>query len=271
MVCPLSITISLVDAIMFFFMAPSRYKQWVSLSKHVSPELVGMLQPDCGIIYSVPQFESAASTTQSRRAAAEVEKIEGPSTSQDKAESVQSLPQLISVESTKIKYSEIPRKKFPPGATPAEISKYSLDSSYALNVVLTRFNKDFEKLLGEIQFAFVCFLIGQDFDSFEQWKKLVHLVCTSGDSVKMYPQSYLSLISILHFQIREIPSDFFVDIVTSNNFLTTTLYELFQNIDCENVDSKLQKKSKDFQKHLTDKFKWDFSCEPEEYAPVIVE
>ena len=238
-----------------------------------------LLQPDCGTIYSAPHFESTASNTQSRQAAAaEARKVntsgknETPNTNQkSKPGASQSLPELISVESTKIKYSKVPKKKFPSGATPAEISKYNLDSSYALNVLLTRFDKDFDKLLGEIQFAFLCFLIGQDFDSFEQWKILVHLVCTSGEAVELYPQSYLSLISVLHFQIREIPSDFFVDIVTSNNFLTSTLYELFQNIANENVDKNLQKKSKDFEKHLTEKFKWDFSCEPEEYAPVIVE
>ncbi|GFS07362.1 protein AAR2 homolog [Elysia marginata] len=255
-----------------------KYKQWISLSKHISPELVDLLQPDCKTIYSVPQFESAASTTQSRRAAAQARATQTSKdnqtshTSQDDETKIsQSLPELVSVESSKIKYSEIPKKKYPPGATPSEISKYNMDSSYALDVLLERFNKDFDKLLGEIQFAFLCFLIGQDFDSFEQWKKLVHLVCTSGEALKLYSEAYLSFISVLHFQIKEVPSDFFVDIVTSDNFLTSTLYELFQNIASQNVDKKLQKKSKDFEKHLTEKFKWDFSAEPDEYAPVVVE
>ncbi|RUS85741.1 hypothetical protein EGW08_006535 [Elysia chlorotica] len=245
-----------------------KYKQWISLSKHISAELVNLLQPESGIIYSVPQFESASSTTQSRQAAVEAKQVENKDS---KPKVSQSLPKLITVESSKIKYSDVPKKKFPPGATPAEISKYNLDSSYALDVLLTRYNKDFDKLLGEIQFAFLCFLIGQDFDSFEQWKKLVHLVCTSSEAIKVYSESYLALISVLHFQIREIPSDFFVDIVTCNNFLTSTLYELFQNIAGENANKKLQKKSKDFEKHLTEKFKWDFSSEPDEYAPVIVD
>lgn len=252
-----------------------KYKQWISLSQHISQEVVDMLQPECKTIYSVPQFESAGSTTQSRR-------LQGASKVADanqtfgslrceNSEISQSLPQLISVESSKIKYSDLPKKKYPLGATPAEISKYNLDSSYALDILLARFNKNFKHLLGEIQFSFLCFLIGQDFDSFEQWKKLVHLVCTCGEAINLYSESYITFISVLHFQIREIPSDFFVDIVTSNNFLTSTLYELFQNIANQNVDKKLQKKSKDFEKHLTEKFKWDFSSEPDEYAPIIVE
>ncbi|GFO14759.1 protein aar2 homolog [Plakobranchus ocellatus] len=249
-----------------------KYKQWISLTKHISADLVVMLQPDCGSIYSVPQFESISSTTQSRQAAAEEAAATVGGISQDTfSQASKTLPELTSVEGTKIKYSEVPNKRYPAGATPSEITKYNMDSSYVLDLLLSRFDKDFEKLLGEIQFAFVCFLVGQNYDSFEQWKKLVHLVCTGSEAVAKHPEAYLSFISVLHFQIREIPSDFFVDIVTSNNFLTATLYELFQNIANESVDTKLQKKSKDFRKHLTDKFKWDFSSEPDEYAPVVVE
>lgn len=34
---------------------------------------------------------------------------------------------------------------------------------------------------------------------------------------------YLGLIAVLYHQLGEIPPDFFVDIVSQNNFLTTTL------------------------------------------------
>lgn len=35
--------------------------------------------------------------------------------------------------------------------------------------------------------------------------------------------SALFRLGVLHFQVQEIPKDFFVDIVSTNNFLTTTL------------------------------------------------
>lgn len=252
------------------FIVLLRYKQWVSLTSHINQDVLNLLQPDGSIIYSVAQFESEASTTQSRRAAA-VEEQDMDSESASKSKKPK-LPKLKNVAGTKIKYTRIPKKKYPDGATPAEISKYSLDSSYTLDLVLSeRFHKDINIFLGEVQYAFVCFLIGQNYDSFEQWKKLVHLLCTSGDAITQYPEAFLSVISILHFQIREIPSDFFVDIVTSNNFLTATLHELFQNLLGDQVDPKLRKKGLSFQKHLTDKFKWDFTSEPDDFAPVIVD
>lgn len=243
----------------------------MSLTNHITKDTLNLLQPDCGVIYSVDQFESEASTTQSRCAAAAEEEMVMDSDSPTKYKKPR-LPKLKSVSGTRIKYTSIPKKKYPDGATPAEISKYSMDSSYTLDMVLSeRFDKDIYKLLGEVQFAFVCFLIGQNYDSFEQWKKLVHLLCTSGEAVTQYSDAYLSFITVLHFQVREIPSEFFVDIVTSNNFLVSTLHELFQNLLEESVDGKLKKKGLSFQKHLTDKFKWDFTSEPDDYAPVVVD
>lgn len=41
----------------------------------------------------------------------------------------------------------------------------------------------------------------------------------------------MALISVLHFQLKECPEDFFVDIVSRDNFLTTTLSRMFGNIN----------------------------------------
>ena len=78
------------------------------------------------------------------------------------------------------------------------------------------------------------------------------------------------------FQIREVPEDFFVDIVSSNNFLVALLTSLFTLIrDNSDVDSKLKTRIEQFKKSLTLKFQWDFSEidereEPDEDKPVIV-
>jgi len=76
----------------------------------------------------------------------------------------------------------------------------------------------------------------------------------------------------LHFQVLEIPKDFFVDIVSANNFLTTTLQVFFSNVESSTtVDKKLVEKALRFRQHLTKRFNWDFESEPEEFAPVVVE
>ena len=147
-----------------------------------------------------------------------------------------------------------------------------MDSTYLLTTLLnTQYSKDKSGILGEIQFAFICFLIGQVYDAFDQWKKLVHLMCTCEEALNTHSDLYMKFISVLHFQVHEIPEDFFVDIVSSNNFLTTTLQEFFSNLQCGNGSRVLQQRGKKFQEHLSKKFKWDFTTEPEDYAPVIVD
>ncbi|KAK7482501.1 hypothetical protein BaRGS_00026212 [Batillaria attramentaria] len=260
------------------FLAPypyESYKKWVSLTNHVTPEAVADLQPSCGSICSMAQFVSEASTSQSRKRDAEVEAMEDDSTKQAKDKNTNSLdaklPKMKTVKGTKIRYSKIPKQKYPDGASPAVITKFSMDSSYQLETVLEKYQQNPSGILGEIQFAFICFLVGQNYDSFEHWKRLVHLLCSSDEALLTRKQLFLDFISVLHFQIREIPEDFFVDIVSQNNFLTVTLQEFFSNLESQEVDATLRSRGLKFRQHLTEKFNWDFTSEPDDYAPVVVE
>lgn len=81
----------------------------------------------------------------------------------------------------------------------------------------------FSTSAGELQFAFVCFLIGNVYDGFEHWKRLLALLCRSEEAMRKRKELYLGLIAVLYHQLGEIPPDFFVDIVSQNNFLTSTL------------------------------------------------
>ena len=187
------------------------------------------------------------------------------------ASSKQQLPKLDTIPGTEIRFSKIPRH-YPEGATPSEITKYSMDSTFALQTMIDiSYRKKENSLLGEIQFSFICFLVGQVYDAFDQWKKLVHLMCSSVEALNSFTDLYMNFISVLHFQVQEIPEDFFVDIVSTNNFLTSTLQEFFSNLEDGNGDSRLKQRGLKFRDHLTRKFKWDFTTEPDEYAPVIVE
>lgn len=78
-------------------------------------------------------------------------------------------------------------------------------------------------LLGELQFAFVCFLLGNVYEGFEHWKSLLTLLCRSEETMRKRKELYLGLIAVLYHQLGEVPPDFFVDIVSQNNFLTSTL------------------------------------------------
>lgn len=269
------------------------YKKWVSLSNFITPELLDKLQPQSKRICSVTDLVSEVSNTQSRK----LRKTSGSTkTSEDQDETKVSkekdlqdnkeenaeptslkdaesrLPDMKVREESKIQFSKIPRQKYPPGCSPAEMTKYSIDSSYALESILcSNYKENESKILGEIQFAFICFLIGQVLDAFEQWKNLVHVMCTSEEALQNHASLFLNFISVIHYHIQETPEDFFVDILSANNFLTSTLQEFFSNLENMSSDSDLKKRGLKFRDYLTQKFKWDFTSEPDDYAPTVVD
>ncbi len=270
------------------------YKHWVSLTSHMDPDIVEALQPTKLKICSATQLESNFSTTQSRAAAkaaaaASMADSDAPRTSDGSTSEMHSsgktaetakaqseddlLPEMKQVSGTEIRFTSIPKRSYPDGASPAEITKYSMDHSYVLNTILSTKHSGGElALLGELQFAFVCFLLGQVYDGFEQWKQLVRLLCFCDEALVQHTQLFSNFINVMHYHIREIPEDFFVDIVTRDNFLVSCLHTFFENLlNSDMVDRDLKTKGDSFLKNLEKKFQWDFSGVLEDEAPVVVE
>ena len=242
------------------------------------PELVERIQPVNKRITSVAELESTPSNTQSRKEAREAKAAttmdcdnESVADSETDPEDPR-LPAMKEISESKMRFTQIPKKKHPEGASPCEMSKYNMDHSYVLERLLaSEYKANHLDILGEIQMAFTCFLLGQVYDGFEQWKRLVHLLCSCEEAIRTNQDIYNQFISILHYQIREIPEDFFVDIVTRNNFLVSALRNFFANIQESGAERTLKEKGLKFKVNLEKKFKWDFSCDDEEDEPVIVE
>ncbi|KAM4563631.1 protein AAR2 homolog [Odontesthes bonariensis] len=244
-------------------------RKWVSLTDHLSEELAINLQPLTGRICAfcdvIPELEF-------RHTKDRAEQPRNDTACQSMKEGLNRLPKMKVREGTELRFSDIPEKPYPPGATPAEITRCSMDLSYALETVLEKNHKQQPlNLLGELQFAFVCFLLGNVYDCFEHWKSLLALLCRSEEAMRKRKELYLGLITMLYHQLGEIPPDFFVDIVSQNNFLTTTLQDFFQFATGPGVDGTLRKRAEKFKAHLTKKFRWDFDADLDDCAPVLVE
>lgn len=54
-------------------------------------------------------------------------------------------------------------------------------------------------ILGEIQFAFVSFLVGESFEGFTQWKLLVLLICGCDQAVESHADFYASFMGLCTF------------------------------------------------------------------------
>jgi len=221
-----------------------QWKKWVSLSNRVKEESLSRLQPKTGTVCAVTQVASG-----------ERSDIENAETDPE----------------ARINYSSISRDRHPAGCSAKEITEHAMDSSYRLELLLSE-HTPVEEVLVELQFSFLCFLVGQNYDSFEHWKHLVALLCTCVKAMTKYPNLFISFMADLHFQMQEVPEDFFVDIISQNNFLVASLSDLFANVrEHEDMSPQLRQKAISFENHLTKKFGWDFSQEEDEYAPVVVE
>ncbi|CAB3404407.1 unnamed protein product [Caenorhabditis bovis] len=165
------------------------------------------------------------------------------------------LPIMKIREGYEIRFQEIPQLR-------VDVNRIGIEHSDRLQRLIRAFNGDWKQILAEMQIAFVCFLMGQVFEGFEQWKRIIHLLCCCPNSFGKYDELFLSYVRVLFFQLKECPTDFFVDIVSKDNFLTTTLSMLFANIrDSVHASENLKKKSQQFKAYLTKQFKWDFECE----------
>eukprot|EP01116_Phalansterium_solitarium_P010923 TRINITY_DN26519_c0_g1_i1.p1 TRINITY_DN26519_c0_g1~~TRINITY_DN26519_c0_g1_i1.p1 ORF type:complete len:307 (+),score=74.75 TRINITY_DN26519_c0_g1_i1:126-1046(+) len=118
----------------------------------------------------------------------------------------------------------------PKGLTPQEVTRFHLDKSSLIDRVSERYKGDARGLLGELQFAFVCFVMGQSFDAFEQWKQLVRCFTGCDDKLETQPDLFVDFMGVLQAQLENAPEDFFDDLVTENNFLGSLLQDFFSTL-----------------------------------------
>ena len=112
-----------------------------------------------------------------------------------------------------IDFTPLPKQKYPDGASASEVSRHCLDSSYQLEVFLSNM-ENIEDVLVQLQLAFLLFLIGQDYESFSQWKLITDMLCGCMEATLKYPQLFLNFITDLHFQ---------VSLETQTEYLNTVL------------------------------------------------
>ncbi|XP_063816385.1 protein AAR2 homolog [Pseudophryne corroboree] len=256
------------------FLGPYPYESlrcWVSLSSHITKEAILKLQPTCGTICSFPEVLPIEVMTHTEdRVKHNLPRYD--TVCQNYKEGLSRLPQMKQKEGTEIRFSQLPEKMYPENATPAEVTQHSMDLSYALGQIIeTHYPGKPIELLAELQFSFVCFLFGNVYEGFEQWKNLLNLLCRAESFSLQHPALYSEVISVLYYQLAQVPTDFFIDIVSQNNYLTSTLQVLFSFLCSPTSDKALRKKAVRFRAHLTKTFQWDFEEDPLDCAPLVVQ
>lgn len=248
------------------------WKRWNELVNKIDHSLVERCRPVCGFVHSALELEPCSDALRPRGGdLRQRKKRETRLTDEEKEE--QLLPDLKPKPGTELRLTQLPKKHYPDGATPTEITKHSLDSSYVLDIVLDKLEQPIQ-IIGELQLTFICLLVGQNLDAFEHWKKLIALICGAESAIPSRRYIYYEFLKAVEVQLSHIPEDILWDIVTSDNFVYQHLRKLFANIECNcNIDGRLKTYAVRVRNRLTKKFAWDFSdlqADNEDEAPVVV-
>ncbi|KAF8792634.1 Protein AAR2 like protein [Argiope bruennichi] len=217
-------------------------KQWTRLTCNISDSLVNRLQPECGSVSSVTEFVPQNFPIE--------ESAEPDSTTERRFRTLEEkyLPNMKQVPGTEIRFTEIPKNNFiiiiydNPDGVPAQKNYVKKHGFNFLGGRKTVEIPNKEDPPGRIQ-----------------------------RGLQKHEDLMKTFLTILHYQLKEIPSDFFVDITSSNNFLVNTLQVFFENVKESNTSEQFKKFVDNFRKNLTKTLKWDFETIPDDELPVVVE
>lgn len=74
----------------------------------------------------------------------------------------------------------IPEKSHDISKKGSDLTKSAIDKSELLEkLILIEYKTEATAILGELQISFILFLIGENLDAFEQFKKIVTILCCS--------------------------------------------------------------------------------------------
>ena len=93
----------------------------------------------------------------------------------------------------------------------------SLDKSKLLEKIFTKFKKS-EEFLGEFQYCFILFLVGEVYEALKQWKNIFILISSSEDLIKNNDKFFCNFIEVIYNQLRLFPDDLMHDVILDNNF-----------------------------------------------------
>lgn len=227
------------------------YSRWQKLSNFITPELLDRLQPIGGTIDS-----SSMPLTEKEK------KLIGDYYKDDENNNLR-----------KNYYVHIP--KHLTDSDPKKILQLNFDKSFLFEkIIKEEFKGDTKMFIGEMQYAFICFLLGQSYESFYHWKEILNLVLNCEESLKKENRKefFLSFLDCLKNQLKEISGNFFNDIIAEYNFLHYLLSSFFEIADDPDIPHEIESKCKDLKKFAEKRFKVNFSMnEFDEYAPTIVD
>eukprot|EP00927_Polykrikos_kofoidii_P044396 TRINITY_DN38373_c0_g1_i1.p1 TRINITY_DN38373_c0_g1~~TRINITY_DN38373_c0_g1_i1.p1 ORF type:complete len:409 (-),score=86.53 TRINITY_DN38373_c0_g1_i1:87-1313(-) len=152
-------------------------------------------------------------------------------------------------------FSTVPRPRKILGATPEDTTRLHMDQSGQLETLIAKeYEGDALAILGELQIAYVSFLLGQNCDGFDQWRSLLLLLCSCEAAVGTRPELFTELLRVFFAQLSQAPSDLFEDHLTSGNFMGGCAVSLLEICDVPSSPPRLRKRCAKLRELVEQKF-----------------
>nr|XP_023921714.1 protein AAR2 homolog [Quercus suber] len=172
----------------------SQYGDWKHLSNYITKSIIEWIEPIGGEITVACESGIVTNT---------------PKTAMEKAldEQMKSSKFLTSLDysqSRRCYYTSIPHVIKQKGIHGQELISLNIDKTQLLESLLIKdYGGSEDVLLGELQFAFIAFLMGQSLEGFLQWKALVNLLfgCIEAP-FRTRTQLFTKFIKVIYYQLK---------------------------------------------------------------------
>lgn len=264
----------------------SQYGDWKRLSNYITKTTIERIEPIGGEITVAHESGMVGNT---------------PKTSMEKALDQQLRNSKFSKSADKSQkrgcyYTSIPRVIKHKGIHGQELTSLNLDKTQLLESILMKdYGGSEDLLLGELQFAFIAFLMGQSLEGFLQWKSLVSLLFGCNEA-PFHTRSLLftKFIRVIYYQLKfgfqkdqtgssnvEKESSLLLDEswLSADSFLHHLCKDFFSLVqEALVVDGDLLSWTRKLRDLLENTLGWDFQqtstvdglyCEEDEFAPVV--
>jgi A1 cistron-splicing factor AAR2 len=136
-----------------------------------------------------------------------------PINSQDFRSTQQESASLQMEDVPTIFWSTFSKFKIPEGSSASDVTRYYMDKmAHLLQVTESNYPSNPTGLLGEMQAAFILFLLGQNYESFLQWRQLIELFLGCREQgITEHMQMFEDFVFALEFQLKQLPEDLITD------------------------------------------------------------
>nr|UPW27173.1 AAR2-like protein [Allium cepa] len=173
----------------------NHYGEWKQLSNYIAEDVIAKIEPIGGEISVVHEswlIDKVPLTTMEMQL---VEQLK---------DSKFSKPVSENIEKRRCYYSSIPHIVKERSQFGEDLTSMNLDKTRLLETILMKEYKGEEDLLlGELQFSFIAFMMGQSLEAFLQWKALVSLLFSCIEApLKTRSRLFIKVIRVVYSQLK---------------------------------------------------------------------